>query len=282
MQRHPYFDLWLHDDDELAALIGSPLTQRTTIHEWPLSCVQRIRCVAGQSYVYKVQAPPTVEPAFYQHARSPLLVGAQVLPGPDGPAALLLEDVQAPSLEDLPLAEPARLEMVNAVLTQITQIEGDLPALGDVRTPAGWLAYGQAIVEDLRALVADGAFSRVTAPMIDRVSACVQSPAVRSTVDGPMGYVHADLCAENVLVLPDGYRVVDWQRPIWGPVALDRATLLESLGIDPAQYVAAGVLQLRTLLLIGWFAQTARRWFPDGASTYDTEIAGLIGQLDAR
>jgi hypothetical protein len=47
MQQHPHFDLWLHDDAELANVLGSPLRERTTIHEWPLSCVQRIRTIHG-------------------------------------------------------------------------------------------------------------------------------------------------------------------------------------------------------------------------------------------
>jgi hypothetical protein len=33
-------------------------------------------------------------------------------------------------------------------------------------------------------------------------------------------------------MLPDGPRVIDWQRPILGPAHLDLALLLESLGFD--------------------------------------------------
>lgn len=279
MQRHPYFDLWLHDDDELAALVGSSVTRRTTIHEWPLSCVQRLECATGVTHIYKAQAPPTVEPAFYLHARSPLLVSAQVLPGDHGPAALLLEDVQAPCLSDLSLATPRVLAMVDGIPTQIAQIAGDLPATYDIRTSDQWIGYGRAISADLRALVEGGTFRQVNAAMIDQVEAHIQSSAVLTAINGPTGYVHGDLWAENVFVLADGYRVVDWQRPIWGPVALDRATLLESVGIDPAQHVSLGVLRLRRLLLIGWYAQVARHWFSAGAAWYDSEIAQLVKQL---
>jgi hypothetical protein len=59
MIQPPFFDLHLHDDAELAALLGSPLVERTTLHKWPLSCVQRIRTADGRSRIYKVQAPPT-------------------------------------------------------------------------------------------------------------------------------------------------------------------------------------------------------------------------------
>lgn len=279
MQPHPYFDLQLHDDAELAEIMGSPIAERITIHEWPLSCVQRIRNAAGQTAIYKVQAPPTVEPDFYQRARSPLLVDARLLPVDGAPAALLLTDIQSPNLSELPLDDVAKLAMVDDILHQIAQIEGDLPTLGDIRTQEKWLAYGQAITEDLSALVEAGTFEQVNTIMIAQVTAQVQSEPISRAISGQTGLVHLDLWAENVLMVEDGYRIIDWQRPIWGPVALDRSTLLESVGIDPALHIELGVRQLRKLLLIGWFAQAARRWFPAGAAFYDTQIAELIAQL---
>jgi hypothetical protein len=77
VHRHRHFDLWLDDDAELAALLGSAVVHRATLHEWPLSCVQRLRLADGRSLVYKVQGEPTVEPDFYARARSRLLVAAQ-------------------------------------------------------------------------------------------------------------------------------------------------------------------------------------------------------------
>lgn len=284
MQPHPYFALQLHDDTELSALLGSPLRKRTTLHEWPLSCVQRLRCLDGRSVIYKVQAPPTVEPTFYRQAQSGLLVAAQVLTADDqGIAALLLEDVQAPTLHTLAadayLPQQPPLLIVEEILAGIAQIEGELPALADIRGEAQWLTYVQAICADLHVLVADGTFQRVSHAMIQQLAMCGASSAVRAAINGPTGYVHLDLRGENVLVVADSYRVLDWQRPIWGPVALDRATLLETVGMDPAAHVAKGVLQLRKLLQIGWLAQAARHWFPPGAPTYDQQIAKLAEQI---
>jgi streptomycin 6-kinase len=96
------------------------------------------------------------------------------------------------------------------------------------------------------------------------------------TIHGQTGYVHGDLYGENVIRLAEGYRVIDWQRPLWGPVALDRVVLLESLGVDPTGQVTQGAILLRRLLLIDWFAQAARTWFPAGNPTYDREIARLV------
>jgi hypothetical protein len=223
----------------------------------------------------------SVEPEFYQQARSPLIVNARVLPHDHGPAALLLDDVPAPRLSDLPLTESSCVSLVDGIIGQIAQITGNLPALADIRTPDRWQAQGQIIVDDLHALVRDGHVQHINHALIDHVRIFIDSSAVLEAIAGPGGYLHQDLCGENVLIVEDGYRVLDWQRPIWGPVALDRATLLESIGLDPAQYVSDGVIQLRRLLLIGWLAQAARYWFPAGVAHYDHEIATLIGRLTA-
>jgi hypothetical protein len=94
--RHEHFALWVEDDAELGALLGSAVVERTTLHEWPLSFVQRLRLADGRRLIYKVQGDPSVEPDFYARARSPLLVAAQAIDRSTGPDALLLEDVDAP------------------------------------------------------------------------------------------------------------------------------------------------------------------------------------------
>ncbi len=280
MQRHPKFDLWLDDDAELAAVIGSPITGRSTLQEWPLSCVQRVECASGRTYVYKVQAEPTVEPLFYERARSPLLVGARVLPRTAMPAALILEDVHAPRLCDLQTPTHHLLSIVDDLVAKIGQISGELPALFDIRSVDLWQVRAATILADLRALIEPGTQPQLTPALVDLVARHCQSAEILGAFRLPMGYVHADLSAGNVLAMGDGYRVLDWQRPIWGPIALDRATLLESLRLGGGPHASVGVLQLRRLLLIGWFAEQARRWFPPGAQWLASEIARVAAQLE--
>jgi hypothetical protein len=283
MLRHPTFDLWFHDDAELARLLGSPIEKRVTLHQWPLSCVQRLWCGDGRSWIYKTQAPPTVEPAFYRQAASPLLVAARSVPFaelPQAPPALVLEYAHAPRLSDCDVPAARAVEVVDDILGRIAQITGTLPALGDVRTESLWNDTADSIVADLRALVAGGSAPRLTGALADRIAGHCRSPLVHQALATPAGYVHCDLLATNVLVAGDGYRVVDWQRPIWGPVALDRASLLESLGVEVGPHVPPGVLLLGGLLLIGWFAQQARRWFPPGVDWFSSEIVRVAGKLD--
>lgn len=279
MYPHPYFALQLHSNEELAPLLPSPVIRRETLHEWPLSCVQRLHCEDGQSCIYKVQSAPSVEPEFYRQARSSLLVTAQILPVDSGPAALLLENVHAPRLDGANLSTADAVALTDRILNQIAAITGDRPALDDIRGADGWRACGEAILDDLHALVADGTFQQVNETMIATVSAAITAEDVHSALRGKSGYVHGDLRAENVLVAANGVRVLDWQRPRWGPVALDRLSLLLSLGVDPADHVAAGVQRLHVLLQIGWLAQCARRWFRPGSAHYDGQIAQFIAVL---
>ena len=82
------------------------------------------------------------------------------------------------------------------------------------------------------------------------------------------GYVHRDLCGDNLFVLPDGYRVIDWQRAIRGPTELDLVTLLSSLGFDPLRHVDEGTLRLWLLLQVYWF-RNDDEWVDKYASGLD-------------
>jgi hypothetical protein len=276
VHRHRHFDLWLDANAELAALLGSPITERTTLHEWPLSCVQRLRLADGRSLVYKVQGEPTVEPDFYARVRSPVLVAAQRIGRPTGPAALLLEDVAAPALSELRLDEAEAVRAVEDVLAAIAGIDGDPPVYADVRGEAAWASFAAKMVEDVRAMAAGGGFEAASDATVDAIARAAESPALRAAVEGEPGYVNTDLKAAHVFVRSDGYKVLDWQRPIRGPAVLDRATLLRSLGVDPRGRVAPGVLTLQSLLLIAWFAACDRRWVGPG---YGAAIARLAAEL---
>jgi aminoglycoside/choline kinase family phosphotransferase len=116
----------------------------------------------------------------------------------------------------------------------------------------------------------------MAAQLADRAA----SPAVQAAFARRCGYVHRDFSADNLLVLPDGYRIIDWQRPIYGPTELDQVDLLNSLGYDPACSVDGSVIQAWLILSIGWLTEAKARWFPQGDS-YDRQVAELIARLCA-
>ncbi|MBN1810997.1 MAG: phosphotransferase [Anaerolineae bacterium] len=275
MHRHPYFDLWLHDDDELAAFVESDVSERVTLHEWPLSCVQRLALADGRRLIYKTQFGPTVESEFYARARSEILPWAKTIYEADGHVCMLVEFVAGPRAEELGLGEEQAIRISREVVAQIAAIEGDLPHYLDIGDGEKWRALVYAMLRDLEGLIERNAFEVVDEAMMHHLEERAFSKPVLEVFRTSPGYVHHDLGGDNLLVLPDGYRVIDWQRPILGPTDLDVATLLRSLGVDPLPHVGEGIVRMLDLLTVHWFAQAATRWFPAGIADYDVQIAEL-------
>ncbi|OZB98890.1 phosphotransferase [Paenibacillus sp. XY044] len=282
MHRHQSFDLLLHDDEELGEYLDSPVSQRVTIHEWPLSCVQRICTEQGGSYIYKVQAPPTLEAQFYARARSPLMVSVRVIETKSDTTAMLMEEIKAPRLNDIPLKESEAAAIANDLTEMIGRIHGDLPFMNDISTEEGWTAYIGAALDQICECIHEGSFKQVSLEQVNKLREWSEAPALLAEIRSPSGLVHADLKAENVLVTNDGYRVLDWQRPIRGPILLDAATLLNSLGFDPTRYVPIGIMQMYHFLHVAWYAQAARRWVPQGKPWFDRLIADIARDLELK
>jgi hypothetical protein len=252
MHRHPWFDLQLHDDGELVSIVGTDILERVTLHEWPLSCVQRLTLADGRKLIYKTQSA-TLESEFYARARSDLLPRAQTIYKADGHACMLIEFVDAPLIEDLDLSEEEAARIGREVLAQIAQIDGRLPHTYDISDEARWMAFVQALLSDLRRQIEQGAFERTDEALVRDLERWAFSDAVLSAIRTRPGCVHGDLSGDNLFVLPNGYRLIDWQRSIRGPTGLDIVTLLGSLGFDPLHSVEAGVLRIWLLLQVHWF-----------------------------
>ena len=279
MHQHPYFNLRLHDDAELERLVGAALARRQTLHEWPLSCVHKLTLADGRCLVYKAAYGPTVEAEFYARAHSPLLLPARTVYQQDGYACLLLEWVGAPRLEDLALPEGEMLALIEEILDAIASIQGDLPYYLDLRSASAWQDAMDEMLANLQRLLEEGKLHQLTAQALQAFQGWAQAPEVLEALAENPGLAHTDLGGDNILVTPQGLRVIDWQRPIHGPRALDRLRLLESAGIGLDGRVSTGILRVQRLLSIHWLAEAASRWFPEGVETYDRQIALLAEQL---
>ena len=279
MHRHPYFNLWMHDDDELAAHLRSDLRLRITLHQWPLSCVQRLDTVDGRQFIYKTQYGPTVEPEFYARARSPLLVWGETIFRAGRHVAMLLEHVQGPLLGDLTVEEYEVVRIGREITEQMKTLDRSLACYVDISNPGRWERLVECTLSDISTLIEQGKFCLVDRPSLHSLSRFAAGSDVAAAIRTPPRYFHGDLAGDNLFVLPGGYRVIDWQYPKIGPPELDLATLLASMGYDPLPYVGPGIVRVMHILRIHWLAECATRWFPAGVADYDRIIPGLINAI---
>jgi hypothetical protein len=212
-----------------------------------------------------------------------LLIAAETLPEIEaGHVAMLFEFVSAPLLKDVTLSADEVVSAGQRLSAEIAAIEGDPPYYWDIGTEQAWAALMARVFTDLTQLYASGAFKVVDQALVCHLEQGAFSQDVLATLTDDVGLVHHDLSGDNIFILPDGYRVIDWQRPLWGPRKLDLANLLTSMGLDPWPHVGAGIVWLMHLLHIAWLTECSTTWFPAGHEGYDQAIARLgvsIGRL---
>jgi len=113
-------------------------------------------------------------------------------------------------------------------------------------------------VEGSRARIREGRFASTDLDAADRLHRWATSARVIETVSERPRVIHGDLTAEQVFVTPDGYRVIDWQRPVLGPPEVDLVTPLvgavtaRGLAGDPLRHVHAAVGGVVGFLLHVW------------------------------
>lgn len=281
MLTNPHFpELMAHDDASLVRLLGADVVSRSTIHEWPLSWVQRLSMGDGRDLVYKSQLPPTVETAFYREATSTLLTGFRDLGLLGDCSTMILDWIEAPSLDSLRLGEPEFVEHAERTVSQIGAISGSLPVYYDIGSPLAWRRVVAEALGKLGELVDNGSFPSVASVQIDAVRAWSESEPVIAALSSGTRPIHADLRADQVFVLPDGYRVVDWQRPIFAPAGVDLVMLLDQRGIDARPHTSAAIIGIRWFVLLHWAVECQHDLLPDlDSATFDEWAASSIADI---
>lgn len=276
MHQHKYFNLRLHETNELEQILHTKIIRRKILHEWPLSCVEQLTTGAGKKWIYKSQFGPTVESEFYAHAQSRLLISAKTLFTSEiGYTMMLFDFIEGQRIDELELSDHEVFILGQHLIENIAQIEGNLPHYLDISTEARWEALMEKMLNTLGEFVSQGIFKVVDHALLRKLGKWMACQEVSSALFQNMGFVHNDLSGDNVFVLSDGYRIIDWQRPILGPKELDLASLLDSLNREPLRHVSEGIVWIMYLLRIEWFTACAVRWFIPGQDTYDQAIARL-------
>jgi len=268
MHEHPQFaGMLFHDDDELGAALGSRVASRALVHEWPLTRTEDVRLDDGRRYAYKTQLPPTVEQQFYEQASSSLLAPFRDLGQAGASSFLAVEWIDAPTLYAPALEEGDFIAQARQVVDGIGGITGAPPVFLDLSTPDALGSAAGITAERLASLIRSGRFARVPSDSPSRIEEWARAmPVVEAAASNPR-VTHGDLSPEEVFRTADGYRVIDWQRPVRGPADLDLVSLLRYRRIEPLLYVHAEVVELSWFVLLHWAALVQTDLLPDLAPT---------------
>ncbi len=278
MENHPYFNLKMHSDDEIRDLLKATLISRQTIHEWPLSCVQLLTTTSGERYIYKSQFGPTVESQFYARAESPLMTKAETLYHEEGYTVLLLDYIEGKLLEDQKYSPYEVIQIGKSLVDAISQIEGDLPCYCDISTIELFQEYVDRVLQVGLEFIKAGTFTRVTDEEISYLRKWACSPSVKGVFQEKVAVVHGDTTGDNVFITESGYKIIDWQRPIKAPSAIDLVALLESQDIESQAYVNPAVTGIFYFTRIAWAVECQSKWIPQ-ATCYDDWIWGYIQKI---
>lgn len=262
MQTHPTLDMLVHSTGELEQVLGEPIVARDPMHAWPLSAIESLTTATGRRFVYKVQREPTVEPEFFTRASTTLLPACTILQRDAQQAALLLPFLEAPTLRDKQLDQQAFVAHGRAIVEQIGRIGGDVPVYIDIGTVEAWRAFARRTLDLLSALVDAAIFTQIDREQVAGLARWAQSSDVLGAIDRSPQLINGDLKAEHVFCTPDGYQIIDWQRPYRAPGEIDLVSLLDSQQIPARQYVAPEIVGLRWFLFVHWVVEAKTNLLP--------------------
>jgi hypothetical protein len=181
MKKHPVFDLWLHDDEELETIAGAGICERKTLREWPLSFVEHVILQDGTSRIYKSQHGSPVEPAFYRKANSKHIPAIYYNHSYEDDHWMLLEDIDG--------KHPSALDR-EGLLSLGLNVRGITSALGNMEpyrydlSEKGYEFFANSTVELLNVLHAEGKLKMTEVSAILRIKEALTHPEVLRTVGG--------------------------------------------------------------------------------------------------
>lgn len=273
MHKHETLDLDLHSTRELEALLGETVVERSQLHSWPFSAVERLTMASGARWIYKTQRTPTFEPDFYARVRSPLLPASRLLTRDATYSTMLFEFVDAPLIRDLQLTAPELARHGRAIVEAIGAIKADVPVYIDISNGARWAAFVQRTLEMLGELVADGRLKLSVDVDLSDVAAWTVTDEVRRLIGRTSRLIQGDLNPGNVFITGDGYRVIDWQHPKLAPADVDLVALLEGAPLKGTpnlfEHAPAAAIGVFYFLRLYWAVEAKMNLLPNVQGLFD-------------
>ena len=216
--REEFLNLWVLEDREAEARVGCRIVAREKLHHWPLSWVEKWRLEDDRCVVYKSQrSEASVEKAVYEKVRASFLLPllhAETCRGCD----MMIFPYCPPSDAVVPSA--SRVMELSRQCSDMLRAAGEMPAFFDLSSADRMISQTEAAC--LSALnQAEGQ------TMLSPLFRWMESQVPRLYAGQPIGMVHGDIQAANLITEGDAVRyILDWQRPMLAPLALEQALAL--------------------------------------------------------
>ncbi|MCL2665460.1 MAG: ecdysteroid 22-kinase family protein [Defluviitaleaceae bacterium] len=271
MKKHKDFEIWLYDNDELAAVHGAKVISRELLHEWPLSVVEKITFDGSISRIYKAFNNLPVETKFYRNVKTQNIPKAFYNHSNDNRHWLLLEDAGKHYPGNLNREQTLNLAyQARKIINGLGSIDFHLYDLSEKHYPS----FVNVLIGLLNNLRHNQKLKAVDEAAIARIEKALHHPEVLRATRGKCALLHGDLKCNNLLKKPDGEMIViDWQNVLYGPEEIDIYNLMADKKMNPVSIAGIGPEILRYALAIKWLADCIDRWLPHWAEFYDGRIA---------
>ena len=282
MHKHPYFDLLLLDESELAHHFKQNIINRQIVQEWPLSAIEKLTLQDGTIWMLKsVHEPLTIEGRFYQQVNHTFLPATVILYDEHPYQSFAYRKIKGshPTLQQLGI--DATLLLMDRLIQMIRSLsQGNLPHRLDISTPQAFQRQFNHLIKKLHELIQQCPDGHLSSQDCATLLPIINDQNLIRSLTADSAYVHGDLSKDNILIAPDGsLHIIDWQRMIYGSPLLDCYTFLSSMGVHPEDHLPPQAGIIACLERIDWFTDTALYWYPAFQEGYTASIAELIQNL---
>jgi hypothetical protein len=275
--KHSHFDLMLPSNEVLNKCVGARVKERGVCHEWPLSCVEKVIFDGEIEKYCKTMRPPSIEIEVYSSITSPLLVPYLVVAKSASYDILLLDSFSGQRLSHDAVEKVGFSAFVDNLKCNLSTISGARPVYIDLSTVDNVRTNMATMLERLQKRFAIGALTDIDPSLLNLANNCANSREVCEAFIQDVVYSNGDLSADNILVLGNEMKIIDWQFPRLTSINVELVNLYTSLGIDPRIVLPDPVIAAGLLCKIRWFAECADTWLPNGG--YQIEITKLLEQI---
>lgn len=186
--------------------------------------------------------------------------------------AIIFDFIDGKKLADCALPEADIVRIGRQLQHEIQALGPDLPVYIDIGSAEKWRAFTQATLTRLSQLIQDGIFSHTEMSLVQILREWAEDPHLVRLIAQESTFIHGDLKGDNIFLTADGYRLIDWQRPLYAPPDVDLVTLLLGTGFDPGTHVSRAVIEIFYFLQIDWFTRCKATLFPQG-EVYEAAVA---------